>query len=360
MKPKPTASMHAATASGPRRAAALARMWRGPNPPIPCRVAPAGFVRGPRKLKIVRTPSSRRTGTTWRIAWWWCGANMKPKPTVSMQAATSSGSRSIRAPSASSTSADPDLPVALRLPCFATTQPAPAATNAAQVETLNVGRPPPVPAVSSRSSRPASTDRASERIVRARPTSSSTVSPFVRSAIRNAADCASDAAPSITSRSTAAASSDDRSEPDATRSIASVSTGLGKEVAEQGLAVRGQHRLGMELHALAWQLAVPHRHDGVARSGRDLELGRKLRVDDERVVAAGHERGFEAAEDRPAVVLDGGGLPVHRLAAHDATAERLRHRLVTEAHAQHRNARRGERGNRLHRHARLVRSARPG
>src|SRR3954451_13721177 len=260
---------------------------------------------------------------------------MKPKPTASMHEATAAGSRSMFAPSASSTSAEPDLPVALRLPCFATMQPAPAATNAAHVETLNVGRPPPVPAVSSKSSRPTSTERARERIVRARPTSSSTVSPFVRSAIRNAAACASDAAPSITSRSTAAASSADRSEPDATRSIASVRTGLGKEVAEQRLAVRRQHRLGMELDALARQLAVTDRHHGVARPRRHLKRGRQLRVHDERVVAAGHERGFEAAEDRPAVVLDGRRLAVHRLAAHDPAAEGLRHRLVAEAHPEH-------------------------
>ena len=43
--------------------------------------------------------------------------------------------------------------VADRLPCFATAQPAPAAISAAVVETLNVLRPPPVPDVSSRSSR---------------------------------------------------------------------------------------------------------------------------------------------------------------------------------------------------------------
>src|SRR3954453_6495585 len=206
---------------------------------------------------------------------------MKPKPIASMHDATASGSWWMFAPSASSTSAEPDLPVALRLPCFATTQPAPAATNAAHVETLNVGRPPPVTAASSRSSRPTSTERARERIVRARPTSSSTVSPFVRSAIRNAAACASDAAPAITSRSTAAASSADRSEPDATRSIASVRTGLGKEVAEERLAVRRQHRLRVELDALARQLAVADRHDGVARAGRHLERVGQLRVHDQ-------------------------------------------------------------------------------
>src|SRR3954465_14944041 len=212
---------------------------------------------------------------------WWCGANMKPKPTERMQSATAAGSRSIWAPSASRRSADPDLPVAERLPCLATVQPAPAATNAAVVDTLKVGLPPPVPAVSSRFSRsPTSTDLASERMVWASPTISSTVSPFVRSAIRNAAACASEARPSMTSRSTAAASSADRSEPDATRSIASVRTGLGKEVAEQRLAVRRQHRLGMELDALARQLAVTDRHHGVARPRRHLKRGRQLRVHD--------------------------------------------------------------------------------
>ena len=56
-----------------------------------------------------------------------------------MHWATASGARSMRAPSASSTSAEPDRPVAERLPCLATVQPAPAAISAAVVDTLNVG-----------------------------------------------------------------------------------------------------------------------------------------------------------------------------------------------------------------------------
>src|SRR5947209_6636541 len=62
---------------------------------------------------------------------------MKPKPARSMQLATPSGSRSMRAPSASSTSAEPDELVAERLPCLATAQPGPAAINAAVVETFD-------------------------------------------------------------------------------------------------------------------------------------------------------------------------------------------------------------------------------
>src|SRR5690349_9454258 len=212
---------------------------------------------------------------------------MNPKPTASMQSATAAGSRSMRAPSASSTSAEPDRPVAERLPCFATAQPAPAATNAAVVDTLKVGLPPPVPAVSSRSPRPTSTALASSRIVRARPTSSSTVSPFVRSAMRNAAACASEASPSMISRSTAAASSAGRSSPEATRSIASVRTALGiQEVLEQGLAVGGQHGLRVELNALRGKLAVADGHDRVAEPGGALEAVGQVGIDDERVVAA--------------------------------------------------------------------------
>ena len=44
----------------------------------------------------------------------------------------------MRAPSASSRSAEPERLVAERLPCLATAQPAPAAISAAVVETLNV------------------------------------------------------------------------------------------------------------------------------------------------------------------------------------------------------------------------------
>jgi anthranilate phosphoribosyltransferase len=63
--------------------------------------------------------------------------------------ATSPGDSAILTPAASSTSALPDLPVAARLPCLATTAPPAAATNAAAVETLNSpAASPPVPTVS--------------------------------------------------------------------------------------------------------------------------------------------------------------------------------------------------------------------
>ena len=104
----------------------------------------------------------------------------------------------------------------------------------------------------------------------------------------------------------------------------------------------------MELHALERQLAVAQAHDHVAGARRHLELVRQpLGAHDERVVAADHERGFEAREDRPAVVLGLGGLAVHRLAAHHRPAELGGERLVAEADAEHRHARLGVAADRL-------------
>ncbi len=138
----------------------------GWNTPIRMFGAPAGLVSGPRMLKIVRTPISRRTGATTFIAGWWIGANMKPMPARAMDAATCSGCSSIAAPSASRTSALPDLDDTLRLPCLATLAPAAAATNIEQVEMLKVCEPsPPVPTMSIRCVRSAtSTVRENSRM----------------------------------------------------------------------------------------------------------------------------------------------------------------------------------------------------
>ena len=71
-------------------------------------------------------------------------------PTSRMARAVASGGRAIRIPHASSRSALPHWLEIERLPCFATCTPAPATTNAAMVEMLNVLQPsPPVPQVSS-------------------------------------------------------------------------------------------------------------------------------------------------------------------------------------------------------------------
>src|SRR6266508_1307948 len=106
----------------------------------------AGFVRGPRKLNAVGTRSSRRTGAACAAPGWKTGANMNAIPASARHRSTPSGPRSIRTPRASSRSADPQCDEAARLPCLATTTPAPAATIAASVEMLNVSeRSPQVP-----------------------------------------------------------------------------------------------------------------------------------------------------------------------------------------------------------------------
>ena len=72
-------------------------------------------------------------------------------PTSRMARAVASGGRSMGMPQASSRSALPHWLEIERLPCLATCTPAPATTNAATVEMLNVLAPsPPVPQVSSR------------------------------------------------------------------------------------------------------------------------------------------------------------------------------------------------------------------
>src|SRR3954471_10932790 len=240
---------------------------------------------------------------------------MNPKPASPMQRATPSGARSILAPSASSRSAEPDRLVAERLPCLATAHPAPAAISAAVVDTLNVVRPPPVPAVSSRSSRSQRTGVANSRIVRARPSSSASVSPLVRRAIRKPAISTSPTSPAMIRRRTAAAPSAERSCPDASASIAAVraGSGNGQEVREQLLAGIGQHRLRVELDALGGQLAVADAHEHPAPVRRRLEaVGEALLLDDQRVVAADSQRIVEPVVDRAPVVVDRRRLSVDR------------------------------------------------
>jgi hypothetical protein len=113
-------------------------------------------------------------------------------------------------PSVSTTSADPHSEDTERFPCLATLRPAPATTNAVAVEMLKVPEAsPPVPHVSMSISRSvpvwATTPAARTgtvttfwRMTCANPISSSTVSPFMRRAVRKAVICALVAAPVMT------------------------------------------------------------------------------------------------------------------------------------------------------------------
>ena len=83
------------------------------------------------------------------MALWNRGAKRKVMPTSARHASALSGLSSIATPSACRRSALPQRLDMARLPCLATGTPAPATTNAAVVEILNVWEPsPPVPHVS--------------------------------------------------------------------------------------------------------------------------------------------------------------------------------------------------------------------
>ena len=97
-----------------------------------------------------------------------------------------SGATSIFTPSASSTSAAPDLEDAARLPCFATGIPAASITWEDVVEMLNEFAPsPPVPTISNTSMSCKSLMQCA-RIPAADAVISSIVSPFMESAVRYA------------------------------------------------------------------------------------------------------------------------------------------------------------------------------
>ena len=117
-----------------------------------------------------------------------------------------------------------------------------------------------------------------------------------------------------------------------------------EEVREQSLAVRGQHRLGVELDALGRQLAVADAHQHAAAAGGRLELVRA--ASPRRRPASGSARRSARRQARRtalAVVLDLRRLAVDRLVADDRAAERLGQRLVAEADAERRDAGLGKR-----------------
>lgn len=142
----------------------------------------AGLVSGPRKLNVVRMPSSLRAAATCRSAGWNFTAKQKVMPASSATSATRFGVSSRLTPSFSSTSEAPLADDAARLPCLTTFAPVPATTIADIVEMFTVFAPsPPVPTMSTLG--PGTEIRfAWAYIVRTRPEISSTVSPLARSA----------------------------------------------------------------------------------------------------------------------------------------------------------------------------------
>src|SRR5262245_39882940 len=226
---------------------------------------------------------------------------MKPSPHCSIARAMSSGPDSILTPSAASTSAEPDREEIERLPCLATGTPAPATTNAAQVDILWVPlASPPVPQVSMAPSG-AHTATARALSARAAPAISSTVSPRWRSVIRSAPICASVVPPDMMSPNASAASLSLSVAPSATRrrigrrsassamraaerledtgrrswrfaACAPLDAGKVEEIGEEPMPMLRGDALGMKLHAMHGVAFGLQPHDNaVARLGRDLE-----------------------------------------------------------------------------------------
>src|SRR5579871_1922794 len=289
----------------------------------------AGLVSGPRILKIVRTPSSRRTGAACFIAAWWLGANMKPTPTSSMQRPTRAAGSMMLAPNASSTSALPDLLETARPPCLATGAPAAATTNAAAVEMLKVCEAsPPVPTTSTRCVTSfTATLVASSRMTWAAAAISPIVSFLTRRPTVRAAIMTGVISPDMIMRISSSISSWKISRCSMVRCKASwalmggmdspllwmeLSDGRrdrlarAEEVRQHGLAMLGQHRLGMELDAFDRHAAVAHPHDLAVRGPRaHLQAVRHaVPLDHERVIAGGGKGHRQAFEHTASVVLD--------------------------------------------------------
>ena len=134
---------------------------------------------------------------------------MKPMPVAAIERAIASGVRLRGRPSASSTSALPDLLLTLRLPCLLTRAPHAAATNMLQVEMLKVCEPsPPVPTMSTRWVRSAtSTFDENSRITCAAAVISPMVSFFTRRPTRTAAIITGDMSPLMMRRTSDSISS---------------------------------------------------------------------------------------------------------------------------------------------------------
>lgn len=120
------------------------------------------------------------------------GANKKVMPTSATAARTRSGSAPKFTPRASSTSAEPTLPEAERLPCLTTGIPAALTTKATAVEMLKVPAPsPPVPQVSTRRGKSSGDPSEARCSTRAMPASSPALTPLACRAARIAPDTTS-------------------------------------------------------------------------------------------------------------------------------------------------------------------------
>ena len=288
---------------------------------------------------------------------------MKPKPSSSIERAIRSGGCSSEKPSASSTSAEPDADETARLPCFATPAPAAAATSAAAVEMLNVLAPsPPVPAVSTRSSRCGVHRRATcSRIASAQPAISSGGLALQPQRDEEAADlrrrrlAAHDLVHHLARLRTRARSRPSSSARERLPGSSRGSSAPGR--GPSGVSTLSGWNWTPSIGSSRWR--TPITSPSGVRAVTSSSSGNASRG--ERVVAAGLEVAAAARRRRPcrrASTRD--ALPCsERLRLADLAAERLDDRLVAEADAERRDAR-PEPADQLDRDARVLRPAGAG
>ena len=131
------------------RVSTIGRAQLGSNTPVSWRRTEAGLASGPRRLNIVRVPSSTLGPAAWRRAAWWRGAKRNTQCAARRMAGRRSIGTSTFTPSVASTSAPTVRLLRARLPCLATGTPRPASTKVTAVETFNVPAwSPPVPQTS--------------------------------------------------------------------------------------------------------------------------------------------------------------------------------------------------------------------
>ena len=245
-------------------------------------------------------------------------------------------------------SAEPEREEAARLPCLATAQPQAAATSAAVVEMLNVPEPsPPVPAVSTRSSRAGVTgdDVRAHRARRA----DELVDGLALGAQRDeqagdlgriglAAHHEPDRGLGVARAQRVAARAGGRSSREITPRSA-----MREEVARDHVARGREHRLGVELHAVQVRdVAVAQRHDLAVAVARRRDRARPAAARSPPASGSGRPRraraGRRAAGPR-AIWSTVPTLPcIRRRARSTHAAVDLDDALVAEAHAEHRHA----------------------
>src|SRR5438132_9977923 len=270
---------------------------------------------------------------------WNRGAKRNPIPISVIARRSRSIGIWISRPSASITSALPQRLLAERFPCFAIFMPAPAATKAAAVEILNVPDPsPPVPQVSrTAGTSPFHNGSAFSLITRANPMSSVEVSPFILSAVRNPATCASVACPLMISSMTARASGSVRSVRSTSFWMISVIIVLGlKKILQEVFSNDGHYRFRMKLNSFSGEVTMPETHDdSVLGFCTDRQARRNL-GHHEGVIPRGGESLRQTAEESLAVVKNLAGLAVHqRGSPHNFSSKNFPDCLVSQTYAEH-------------------------